>query len=69
MNAGEHDVLAYMALPRQHRTKWRSTTPIECLNKEVKRRADVIGIYPNEAFAQIDKEEINPILSMTTKAA
>ena len=45
----EDDVLAYMAFPRQHRTKLHSTNPIERLNKEVKRRADVVGIFPNEA--------------------
>ncbi len=98
-------------LPRQHRTKLHSTNPIERLNKEVKRRADVVGFggktappavfvpasLPNEAaimrligavlfeqndewqtasrymmveaFAQIDKEEIDPILGITTKAA
>nr|WP_277749269.1 transposase [Sinirhodobacter populi] len=34
---------------RQHRTKLNSTNPIEHLNKEVKRSADVVGIFPNEA--------------------
>ena len=43
MDASEHDVLAYMSFPRQHRTKLHSTNPIECLNKEVKRRADPLG--------------------------
>ncbi len=97
MDASEHDVLAYMSFPRQRRTKLDSTNPIGRLNKEVKRRADVVGIFPNEAsmmrliravlfdqndewqtsdrymmveaFAQIDKEVIDPILSITTKAA
>lgn len=48
MDASGHDVLAYMSFPRQHRTKPHSTNPIERLNKEVKRRTDVIGIFPNE---------------------
>ncbi len=86
-----------MALPRQHRTKLHSTNPIERLNKEVKRRADVVGIFPNEAsimrligavlfeqndewqtqnrymqveaFAKIDVEEVDPILTITSKDA
>lgn len=44
MDASEHDVLAYMGFPAQHRTKLHSTNTLERLNKEVKRRADVVGL-------------------------
>jgi putative transposase len=42
-------VLSYLDFPEPHRSKLHSTNPLERLNKEVKRRADVVGIFPNEA--------------------
>ena len=85
-----------MSCPHQHCTKLHSTNPIERLNNEVKRRADVVGVFQNEgsimrligavlyeqndesqtqnsnmqveAFDQIDKEEVDSIITLTAKA-
>jgi putative transposase len=48
MDHAEADVLAFMSFPKSHRVQIHSTNPLERLNAEIKRRTNVVGIFPNE---------------------
>ena len=49
MDGAKTEVLAFATYPRAHWTKIWSTNPLERVNKEIKRRSRVVGIFPNEA--------------------
>ena len=49
MDEAEADVLAFMTFPRDHSSKIHSSNPLDRVNKEIKRRTNVVGIFPNEA--------------------
>jgi putative transposase len=51
LEAAEEDLLAFYRFPAAHWSKLRSTNPLERLNKEIGRRSDVVGIFPNNASA------------------
>lgn len=51
LREGGLDAITYMSFPEKHRRQIHSTNPLERLNREIKRRVDVVGIFPNNSSA------------------
>jgi transposase-like protein len=49
LEEAEEDLIAFYTFPSEHWTKLRSTNPLERVNKEIGRRSDVVGLFPNDA--------------------
>ncbi len=49
LEEAEEDLIAFYGFPVPHWSKLRSTNPLERVNREIGRRSDVVGIFPNDA--------------------
>ena len=62
------DILAYRHLPIEHQRQLHSTNPLERLTKEIKRRSNVVGIFPNAARRYFSAESMKQLTAPTLPA-